>query len=66
MPELAAARKEFISAHRAWEAVNNPAGFESGQVHVTFAVRRHALLAYVRTKAPFREIYAVIKARGAT
>lgn len=66
MPELAAARKEFMSAHRAWEAVNNPNGFESGQVHTAFDVRTQALLAYVQIKAPFRAIYALIKARGAT
>lgn len=66
MSELATARKEFIAAHKAWEVVNNPSGFESGMHRVEFNKRTVALLEYVRVKAAFRAIYALIKARGAT
>ena len=56
--------ENFLRAHREWEKYNNPAGWESGQVHVYWADRTIALLELVRTEAPFRQIHRLIKARG--
>jgi hypothetical protein len=62
--ELETARKNFLTAHKAWEVVNNPEGWESGEVHAAFAHRTKVLLEYNQAKTPFRQIYRIIKARS--
>lgn len=42
--------KLFSERHREWEAVNNPAGFESGEVFIKWNERIDALLVLVRSK----------------
>ena len=65
MSELQSARQKFIDAHNIHNKFNNPDGWDSGEVHIYWEKRTEALLEYVLVKAPFREIYKLIKARGA-
>ena len=59
--ELENARKLFALKHKEWEAVNNPKGFEAGEVHIAFDSRTVALLALVRVQEPYRKIISLLK-----
>jgi hypothetical protein len=48
--EIEELRKEFLKQHWAWEAVNNPAGYASGQVQEHWNKRIEALLKLVAAK----------------
>ena len=44
--------KRFLARHWEWRAVNNPAGFASGQVWQAWNARTEALLALVAATYP--------------